>query len=129
MAGGNLDDLEFALDIDLQKSLQGLRDVVAHVDGIKTNAAGLRSSFDGLNAATLQLDAQTGQFGKTLEDAVQLTPELSDHWQYVNRDVKSSTDNMREFVSQTQAAASAMQTVTVNAATSKMTPAASKTTA
>jgi tape measure domain-containing protein len=129
MAGGNLDDLEFALDIDLQKSLQGLRDVVAHVDGIKTNAAGLRSSFDGLNAATLQLDAQTGQFGKTLEDAVQLTPELSDHWQYVNRDVKSSTDNMREFVSQTQAAASAMQTVTVNAATSKMTPAAAKPTA
>lgn len=53
MAGGNLDDLEFALDIDLQKSLQGLRDVVAHVDGIKTNAAGLQSSFDGLNAATL----------------------------------------------------------------------------
>jgi tape measure domain-containing protein len=129
MAGGNLDDLEFALDIDLQKSLQGLRDVVAHVDGIKTNAAGLRSSFDGLNAATLQLDAQTGQFGKTLEDAVKLTPELSDHWQYVNRDVKSSTDNMREFVSQTQAAASAMQTVTVNAATSKMTPAAAKPTA
>lgn len=129
MAGGNLDDLEFELDIDLQKSLQGLRDVVAHVDGIKTNAAGLQSSFDGLNAATLRLDAQTGQFGKALKDAAQLTPELSDHWQYVNRDVKSSTDNMREFVSQTQAAASAMQTVTINAATSKMTPAAAKPTA
>lgn len=154
MAGGNLDDLEFELDIDLQKSLQGLRDVVAHVDSIKTNAAGLRSSFDGLNAATARLadttafvgtpadmlaiklgymlntmerlDAQTGRFQKTLEDAAQLTPGLSEHWQYVNRDVKASTDNMREFVSQAQAAAAAMQTVTINTATNKMTPAVPK---
>jgi hypothetical protein len=151
---GNLDDLEFSLGIELQESLSGLRDVVSSLNQVQANISSLMPAYQELNAATLRLadttafvgtpadmlaiklgyvfntierlDAQTGRFRKTLEDAAQLTPELMEHWQYVNRDVKSSTDNMRQFVAQTQAAAAAMQTVTINTATNKMTPAVPK---
>lgn len=37
MAGGNLDDLEFKLDIDLEKSLGGLRMAVVSLDAVKTS--------------------------------------------------------------------------------------------
>jgi tape measure domain-containing protein len=151
---GNLDDLEFNLGIELQESLSGLRDVVSSLNQVQANISSLMPAYQELNAATLRLadttafvgtpadmlaiklgyvfntierlDAQTGRFRKTLEDAAQLTPELMEHWQYVNRDVRSSTDNMRQFVAQTQAAAAAMQTVTINTATNKMTPAVPK---
>jgi tape measure domain-containing protein len=151
---GNLDDLEFNLGIELQESLSGLRDVVSSLNQVQANISSLMPAYQELNAATLRLadttafvgtpadmlaiklgyvfntierlDAQTGRFRKTLEDAAQLTPELMEHWQYVNRDVRSSTDSMRQFVAQTQAAAAAMQTVTINTATNKMTPAVPK---
>jgi len=151
---GNLDDLEFDLGIGLEESLSGLRDVVSSLNQVQANIDSLKPAYRELNAATLRLadttafvgtpadmlaiklgyvlntierlDAQTGRFQKTLEDAAQLTPALSEHWQYVNRDVRSSTDNMRQFVAQTQAAAAAMQTVTINTATNKMTPVAQK---
>jgi len=150
MGSGNLDDLEFALDVDLQKSLEGLREVVSSLDIVKSNVAGLRPSFDALNAATVRLagttafvgtpaemlaiklgyvlntierlDAQTGRFEKTMEDAAQLTPGLSEHWQYITRDVKSSTNSMQQFVAQTQAAAAAIQTITIDTANNKMQP-------
>ena len=151
---GNLDDLEFELSVDLQESIKGLRDVVTSLNQVQQTIGDLVPAYQQLNAATLRLadttafvgtpadmlriklgyventierlNAQTGRFQKSLEDAAQVTPELMEHWQYVNRDVRSSTDSMRAFVAQTQAAAEAIQTVTINTATNKMAPVAAK---
>jgi tape measure domain-containing protein len=151
---GNLDDLEFNLGIQLEDSLKGLREVVSSLNQVQQNIGSLVPAYNELNAATMRLatagslpvknaellmagmgsigntierlDGQIQRMDTRLETAVMASTDLAEHWQYVNRDVRSSTDTMRQFVAQTQAAAAAMQTVTINTATNKMTPSVPK---
>lgn len=76
---GNLDDLEFKLDIELSESLQGLREVSTSIDSVR-------------NELTV--------IGPRFENAVSSSANLSEYWQYINRDVQNSTDSVRRFAEQ-----------------------------
>jgi tape measure domain-containing protein len=56
MAGGNLDDLEFKLDIDLQKSLSGLRMTVVSLDAVKTSIIAVDPAARRLAASVKDID-------------------------------------------------------------------------
>jgi tape measure domain-containing protein len=56
MAGGNLDDLEFKLDIDLQKSLSGLRMTVVSLDAVKTSIIAVDPAARRLAASVRDID-------------------------------------------------------------------------
>lgn len=148
---GNIDDMKFSLDVELQESLQGLRDVVTSLDVVKTKVAEVKPAFDILNAAAIRLgetsafigdpadmlriklgsalntierlNSQTERFGAYVEQTAQMTPELMEHWQYINSGVRSSTDSMRQFTEQARAASTAIQTITIDTANNKITPA------
>lgn len=145
---GNIDDLDFALNVSFQESLQGLRQVVSSLNDVQSNIGNLAPAYDQLNAATMRLAALgslpvknaellmagIGSIGRTvdqlgdqiermetrLETAVASSADLSEHWQYVNRGVKNTTDTMRQFAEQAKQAAAATQTIVVDTATAKV---------
>ncbi len=147
---GNLDDLEFGLGVDLAESLKGLRQVVSSLDQVQENIGALVPAYNDLNAATMRLAtagtlpvrnaellmAGMGSIGNTIEQAdgqmqrmdgridtaVVASMDLSEHWQYINRDVRASTDTMRQFAEQSRAAAQAVQAIVVDTASNKMAP-------
>jgi uncharacterized phage infection (PIP) family protein YhgE len=140
--------MKIELSIELQESLKGLRDVSSAMESFKQHIASARGSAELLNEATARLASTTayigtpadilqtklGSVGNTLErlqnqangfqnyldKATDLTPELSEYWQYVNRDVQSSTDSVRQFAEQARAAAAATQTIIIDTATQKV---------
>lgn len=87
---GNLDDLEFGLKVDLDESLNGLRQVAGYVNLIRDNLTAVGPRMDG---------------------SVSSSSDLSDYWQYVNRDVQNSSESMRRFAEQAQQAATTPATV------------------
>lgn len=89
---GNLDDLEFKLKVELDESLQGLRNVATAARETKTELITI---------------------GPQLENSLDASIDLSDYWQYVNRDVANSSDSMRRFAEQARQAATATQTIVV----------------
>lgn len=56
MAGGSLDDLEFKLDIDLEKSLGGLRMAVVSLDAVKTSIISVDPAARRLAASVKDID-------------------------------------------------------------------------
>jgi hypothetical protein len=56
MAGGNLDDLEFKLDIDLEKSLSGLRMTVVSLNAVKTSIIAVDPAARRLAASVKDID-------------------------------------------------------------------------
>lgn len=56
MAGGSLDDLEFKLDIDLEKSLGGLRMAVLSLDAVKTSIISVDPAARRLAASVKDID-------------------------------------------------------------------------
>jgi tape measure domain-containing protein len=98
---GNLDDLEFGLKVELSESLQGLRQVASSLDSVR-------------NELTV--------IGPEVERSVVSTSDLSDYWQYVNRDVQNSSESMRRFVEQARQAATATQTIVVETVTAPQRP-------
>ncbi len=147
---GNLDDLEFSLGVDIADSLKGLREVVSSLNQVQANIGALVPAYNDLNAATMRLatsgslpvknaellmagmgsigntierlDGQMQRMDTRLETAVVASTDLSEHWQYINRDVKASTDKMRQFAEQSRQAAQAVQTIVVDTANNKMQP-------
>lgn len=146
--GGNIDDLNVALNVDYQESLDGLREVVSTFSTMQGTVAGIAPVYRQLNEATAQLAAtgslpvknaellmtglgsigrtietlqgQLGRMDTRLEVAVGASSTLAEHWQYVNRDVRSTSDSMRQFAEQAKAAAAATQTIIIDTATNKM---------
>jgi tape measure domain-containing protein len=147
---GNIDDMKFSLDVDLKDSLAGLREVVNHLDTFKAQLTAVRPTFDMLNAATTRLasttafvgtpadilnvklgsalntmerlNSQADRFETYLYQSAQMTPELMEHWNRINRGVTSSAGQMRVFAEQARQAAQATQTIVVDTATQRIQP-------
>jgi tape measure domain-containing protein len=89
---GNLDDLEFKLNVELDDSLRGLREVAGSLDSVR-------------NELTV--------ISPEMERSVVASSDLSDYWQYLNRDVQNSSESIRRFAEQARQAATATQTIVV----------------
>lgn len=144
---GNIDDLKFSLDVDLSDSLKDLKATLTTLNQVESTVKGLAPAYTALNDATMRLAASgslpvknaellmagLGSIGRTidtldgqlqrmdqrLETAVIASTDLSEHWQYVNRDVKNTTDSMSRLAQQAKQAAAAAQTIVVDTATQK----------
>ncbi len=119
---GNLDDLEFGLGVDLAESLKGLRQVVSSIDEIEQNIGALVPAYNDLNAATMRLATVSTLPVRHAQQLMEASTDLSEHWQYINRDVRASSDTMRQFAEQSRAAAQAVQAIVIDSASNKMTP-------
>jgi tape measure domain-containing protein len=98
---GNLDDLEFKLNVELDDSLRGLREVAGSLDSVR-------------NELTV--------ISPEMERSVIASSDLSDYWQYLNRDVQNSSESIRRFAEQARQAATATQTIVVETVTTPQRP-------
>jgi tape measure domain-containing protein len=123
---GNLDDLDFGLSVAYEESLRGLRQVVATIDELDARLSTSAAAFDGAAMAGARLAqvsvmpvANITQMANGLQDTAESmilltssvrkaddylaiadaeSDSISKHWQYINRDVMSSADSVKRFV-------------------------------